>query len=818
MKKIILLLIPIFSFAQNANRKFESFKETNNSLEINVSDGLYILKNYSDKIVETTFLPNGEVFRPVSHAVILDPKNGISKVIDSGNKFSYSTFGIVVTIQKSPFKLSYLYKGKELLSEKSGYIKKDSTEVLDFNLDKTEILYGGGARAIGMNRRGNRLQLYNRAQYGYETRAELMNFTMPIVMSSKMYAIHFDNASIGYLDLDSKKDNSLQYEIAIDKEFATANTNEEKRFYSSDKKQIENQNKTISGRKTYQVIVGDSWEDLIANYTDLTGKQPLPARWIFGNFSSRFGYHSQEEVEKTIRKFNEENIPVDAIILDLYWFGKTIKGTMGNLDWDKDNFPNPTKMIAELNDKNIKTVLITEPFILSTSSKWQEAVDKKVLAVDKSGNPAKFDFYFGNTGIIDLWKPEAKTWFWNIYKNLINQGVGGLWGDLGEPEVFSSKAITTGGKADEVHNIYGHNWAKLIQDGYKTDFPKVRPFILMRAGSSGSQRFGMIPWSGDVSRSWGGLQSQTEIALQMGMQGMGYMHSDLGGFAGDYFDNELYVRWLQYGVFQPIFRPHAQEEVASEAVYKDVVTKAKVKKIIELRYQMLPYNYTLAFENNQTGKPLMRPLFFEEPSNTKLSTVCESYLWGNDFLVSPITKSNVKTTSIYFPKNNNWFDFYTDKKYLAGSTSQVNVSEDNIPTFVRGGSFIPMIKTIQNTSKYSLSNFNLHYYFDEKTIKSSGKLYNDDGVTQNAFDIGEFEILNFNSNIKSKIVTIKLNVESGKSFVGSDKNVNLKLHNIKAKSISVDGKNILFKTNKTLIEIPIFWTKSSSKEIKIVCF
>ena len=818
MKKIILLLIPIFSFAQNANRKFESFKETNNSLEINVSDGLYILKNYSDKIVETTFLPNGEVFRPVSHAVILDPKNGISKVTDSGNKFSYSTFGIVVTIQKSPFKLSYLYKGKELLSEKSGYIKKDSTEVLDFNLDKTEILYGGGARAIGMNRRGNRLQLYNRAQYGYETRAELMNFTMPIVMSSKMYAIHFDNASIGYLDLDSKKDNSLQYEIAIDKEFATANTNEEKRFYSSDKKQIENQNKTISGRKTYQVIVGDSWEDLIANYTDLTGKQPLPARWIFGNFSSRFGYHSQEEVEKTIRKFNEENIPVDAIILDLYWFGKTIKGTMGNLDWDKDNFPNPTKMIAELNDKNIKTVLITEPFILSTSSKWQEAVDKKVLAVDKSGNPAKFDFYFGNTGIIDLWKPEAKTWFWNIYKNLINQGVGGLWGDLGEPEVFSSKAITTGGKADEVHNIYGHNWAKLIQDGYKTYFPKVRPFILMRAGSSGSQRFGMIPWSGDVSRSWGGLQSQTEIALQMGMQGMGYMHSDLGGFAGDYFDNELYVRWLQYGVFQPIFRPHAQEEVASEAVYKDVVTKAKVKKIIELRYQMLPYNYTLAFENNQTGKPLMRPLFFEEPSNTKLLTVCESYLWGNDFLVSPITKSNVKTTSIYFPKNNNWFDFYTDKKYLAGSTSQVNVSEDNIPTFVRGGSFIPMIKTIQNTSKYSLSNFNLHYYFDEKTIKSSGKLYNDDGVTQNAFDIGEFEILNFNSNIKSKIVTIKLNVESGKSFVGSDKNVNLKLHNIKAKSISVDGKNILFKTNKTLIEIPIFWTKSSSKEIKIVCF
>ena len=205
MKKILLLIIPIFSIAQNANRKFESFKEINNTLEINVSDGQYILKTYSNKIVETTFLPKGETFNPVSHAVILAPKNAFFKTLDSGNTIDFLTTGINIKIQKSPFKISYLYKGKELLSEKTGYIKKDSTEILDFNLDKTEILYGGGARAIGMNRRGNRLQLYNRAQYGYETRAELMNFTMPIVMSSKIYAVHFDNAPIGYLDLDSKK-------------------------------------------------------------------------------------------------------------------------------------------------------------------------------------------------------------------------------------------------------------------------------------------------------------------------------------------------------------------------------------------------------------------------------------------------------------------------------------------------------------------------------------------------------------------------------------------------------------------------------------
>ena len=226
-------------------------------------------------------------------------------------------------------------------------------------------------------------------------------------------------------------------------------------------------------------------------------------------------------------------------------------------------------------------------------------------------------------------------------------------------------ATNPAGTADEIHNIYGHNWAKLIADGYQKEFPSQRPFILMRAGYSGSQRFGMIPWSGDVSRSWGGLQSQMEIAIQMGMQGMAYMHSDLGGFAGDYYDNELYLRWLQYGVFNPIFRPHAQEDVASEIAKKDIVTLAKAKKIVELRYQMLPYNYTLAYQNSTTGIPLMRPLFFEEPNNEKLKTESESYLWGSDFLIKPITKSNVKATEIYFPKSSNWYDFYTGKKYAA---------------------------------------------------------------------------------------------------------------------------------------------------------
>jgi len=295
------------------------------------------------------------------------------------------------------------------------------------------------------------------------------------------------------------------------------------------------------------------------------------------------------------------------------------------------------------------------------------------------------------------------------------------------------------------------------------------------------------------------------------------MHSDLGGFAGDYFDNELYLRWLQYGVFNPVFRPHAHEDVAAEPVYKDIVTKAKAKKQVELRYQMLPYNYTLAFENNQRGLPLMRALLFEEPDNKALLNVSETYLWGNDFLVTPITKAGITSTSVYFPKNNNWYDFYSDEKQVGGTTKSISVEENHIPVFVRGGAFIPLIKTIQNTSSYSLTNFDLHFYYDEKTPSSQGKLYNDNGQTPNAFEKGEYEILNFTNQSKDKIVTLSIKTEIGKAYKPSDKNISLLLHNLnsKVKKVSVNGQDAPFATIGNAIEIAIVSKANANTIIQI---
>ncbi len=775
-------------FSQNTNRIFKSFEENNNHLEVYVSDGKYLITFYNPYIIETSFIPSGETFNPKSHAVVSSSKPVKTELTETNTLIEYKSKGISLSIQKQPFQIFYSYKGQPIISEKNGYVKNDSLETIQFNLIKDEVLYGGGSRALGMNRRGNRLQLYNKAHYGYESHAELLNYSMPIVLSSKQYMIHFDNAPIGFLDLDSKKDNTLAYE-------------------------------TISGRKTYQVIVGDSWLDIINNYTDLTGKQPMPPRWALGNFSSRFGYHSQKEVLQTISKFKEEQIPIDAVIIDLYWFGKDIKGTLGNFEFLKDSFPNPEEMIKTLHDENVETILITEPFVLKTSHKWDEAVDKALLGKDSLGNPFVFSFYFGTGGLIDIYNPKAEVWFKNIYKDLSKIGVTGFWGDLGEPEAHPSGLIHATGTANEVHNIYGHDWARLVQEAFQEVEPNKRPFVLMRAGYSGSQRFGLIPWSGDVGRSWGGLQSQPEIVLQMGMQGLGYMHSDLGGFAGANLDDNLYTRWLQYGVFQPIYRPHADETVPSEPVFRSAKAKSLAKESIELRYKLLPYNYNLAFQNNQTGAPLMRPLFFEESDNSELFTKSDTYLWGHDFLISPILKDSLDTKDVYFPKNSMWFDFYSNEKIKGGQTKTVLVKENSIPTYVRAGAFILMAKPMQNTAAYNASNLVLHYYNDDSINHSQRTFYNDDGKTSKSFEKGQFEILEFKYKKEKNRVEFDFESVIGANYSSSTKQIHLIIHNFQKapKRIKVDNKRFNFdwdEKSKTLT-IPVVWNIKIELEIKI---
>jgi oligosaccharide 4-alpha-D-glucosyltransferase len=790
---VFLFFFSFCAFAQNNQRKFLSIQKTDSFVKVTVTDGEYEIKAYSDKIIETSFFPSKIRISEPSHAVEI--KSNVSKklkLIESTDQCKLVINNLVVQIEKIPFQISYLYKGKLITSENIGYEKTTELEKISFNLTNDEILYGGGARALGMNRRGYRLQLYNKAHYGYEEHSELMNYTMPLVLSNRMYAIHFDNPEIGYLDLDSKKDNTLAYE-------------------------------TIGGRKTYQVIVGDDWKDLISNETALLGRQPMPPRWVFGNFASRFGYHSQAEAEKVVDAFRKDSIPLDAIVFDLYWFGKEIQGTLGNLEFYRDSFPNPQKMISDFKSKNVNTVLITEPFILTTSKKWAEAKEKNLLGTDSLGKPLTYNFYFGNTGLLDVFQPHVKTWFWNEYKKLIDNGVTGFWGDLGEPEVHPSEMFHGKKKADQVHNIYGNEWAKLINDGYKKDFPKVRPFILMRSGFSGTQKHGIIPWSGDVNRTWGGLKPQMEISMQMGLQGIGYMHSDLGGFAGANDDPELYLRWLQYGVFQPVFRPHAQEEVASEPVFKDAQTKKLAKEAIELRYRLLPYNYTLAYENHKKGTPLIRPVFLNDTSAHWTESKADLFMWGDAFLVNPIRDKKIADSlSIQIPNKQVWYNFHSGQKLnISKNGSNLAVlsllnSLNQIPVFVKAGSFIPMTNKIQSVDEFNPNQTEVHFYFDESVKSSEGNWYDDDGLSQNSFENSEYELVNFSFNgncPKKKFIYI--DKEVGSKYNSKIKNFELIIHGARSitRKLKIGNKSYSIEQFRKddLLVIPVNLSKSKVK-------
>ncbi|GGE32750.1 TIM-barrel domain-containing protein [Psychroflexus planctonicus] len=757
MNRIVTISILLFLFCFQVEAQKTEFKNFSQQDEhtflIETSIGFYEFNFINREVLQVRFLENKLESLPESHAVELPKSKSSIEVKTNENTLEFFQYGLAVEIQKQPFAIRYVYKGEELLQHKNGF--STETVKVDFKIDENETLMGGGARALGMNRRGHQLPLYNRAHYGYETRSEQMNFALPIVFSSKKYLLHFDNPTTGNLDLDSQFNNTITYEAT-------------------------------SGAKRFQLIAADDWETILQNYTALTGKQPLPARWTLGNFASRFGYHSQDETEMTVAKFKEEQIPLDAVILDLYWFGNEVMGTMGNLEFEKDSFPNPERMMKRLKDQGVKTVLITEPFMLKTSHRWEEAVQADILVKDSTGNAATYDFFFGNTALIDVFDPKAKDWFWNIYKGLKEQGATGWWGDLGEPEVHPAHLIHYDDqKANEVHNIYGTEWAKIIFENYQNEFPEERPFILMRAGYSGAQKYGMMPWSGDVNRTWGGFQSQAEISLQMGMQGLGYMHSDLGGFAGDLLDDELYVRWLQYGVFQPIYRPHAQEDVAAEPVFRSDYAKNLAKKAIELRYQLLPYNYHLAFENSTKGIPLMRPLFMEEPDHFELYNISQTYLWGNDFLVSPVLEAEQSQKKVYFPSTNNWFDFYTDEQFEGGQFNYIETNKENIPTFVRAGAFIPLAEIHQTTEDYTFNNLNFKYYFDETVETSQRSFYNDDGQTANAFENRNYEMLHLNFEHFEEVSELQIEHEVKENFNSDLEEIHLELINWKKRPISI---------------------------------
>jgi len=689
------------------------------TLVVETTSGELRIAAYNDSSFEVHYV-EADVKQLPSFAIDGTPRPVPTVVSDTTASLAYVLEGLTAVVNKNPVRIEYVKDGAPLVAEEHGYFAHETVRGFRFALNAEEKILGGGQRVLGMDRRGQRMPLYNKAHYGYTTESQQMYYSLPAIMSSEKYIIAFDNSASGWLDIASTEENVLQFEA-------------------------------VAGRTSYIIVAGDSYPQLIERFTDVTGRQPLPPRWAFGNFASRFGYRTEKETRDVVRRFRRADIPLDAVILDLYWFGPDIQGHMGKLDWDRNAFPTPEDMISDFAADGVKTIAITEPFVLSTSERWQDAVDNDALARVATGEPKTFNFYFGNTGLVDVFDEKARDWFWQPYEMLFEQGTAGTWGDLGEPEVHPGDSLhrlsgaDVEATGDEIHNAYGHRWAQMVFEKQIERFPDVRPVVMMRSGFIGTQRYGLVPWTGDVDRSWGGFKPQVELGLQMSLFGLGYTHSDLGGFAGgETFDKELYVRWLQYGVFQPVYRPHAQEHIAPEPVFHDRDTRRLARDAIRLRYRLLPYIYTLAWENTTSGMPLMRPLFFENESDISLIDEKDAYLWGDAFLVAPVTDPGMETVDVNLP-NGAWFSFWDDTRYDGDATATIPVTIETMPVLVRAGSFVPMVDVVDSTDAYSSDELTLHYYADPSVSQSSGHMYEDDGKSRTSLEDGEYQLLQFDA-------------------------------------------------------------------------
>jgi len=705
------LCITLFSKAQPQN--------------IQLAKGKWTIQQYSTHIIKLTFQPKGYTTNEnISDAVILKPTNNTHQPAfkRKGDTLFIGNAKLVQTCQAEQ------YRGFRFL------------------LDKNEMIFGGGERALPLNRRGYRLNLYNAPAYGYSEGAENLNYSVPFFTSSRGYALFFDNPSKGYADIG--KTNKDIFEAGF-----------------------------ISGELNVYIIEGNDYASILSSYHQLTGTQPLPPRWALGNLMSRFGYTSQQEVADIAATMKEQHIPLDAVIFDLFWFGDSVKGTMGNLEWvNHTKWPAPEKMIRSFNKQDIKTILITEPFVVQHTLKYQQA--RPYFAVDSIGRPYSIqDFFFGSAGLIDIFRKDARNWFWQFYQQQMNKGVEAWWGDLGEPEKHPTNLYhnlaSMGYKrlfsADEVHNVYGHTWTKMLFEKYAQYYPSKRLFSLNRSGFAGTQRYSIFPWSGDVRRSWSGLRAQLQVMLGMSMSGIPYAHGDAGGFAGGDGDNELYIRWLEFAAYTPIFRPHGTAlfdvdtsvfSFPSEPALLDSPYNSIARSIVQKRYQLLPYNYTLAWRQARYGEPLVRPLYYQFPTDTTAVHTEDEFMWGNDILVAPVIEKDLTTRKVYLPAGK-WYDEKNGTLLEGSQTIECDVTRFHIPRFIKEGSFVCQYASVASNTQ-GLSGNEITLLYIPSATPTHEYLYQDDGADKNAMLKNQFELLSFSSSgIKEQGVQIRITSNGG---------------------------------------------------------
>jgi len=469
--------------------------------------------------------------------------------------------------------------------------------------------------------------------------------------------------------------------------------------------------------------------DAESGLVKLTGRPKLPPKWAFGYMQSRWGWKDSTDIADILNKFRTHKLPVDAFIFDFEWFTKdadySVKkdGKAGYTDFtfNPKLFPYPAKQIAEYNKQGVKVIGIRKPRLGN---------DILLDSARKNGwliRPAS------NSRDLDYSKADLRKWYEDKNKPLLDAGVSAWWDDEGE----------------SYYTCY-YWWNKAQSDLMASVKPNYREFTINRAFSPGNQRFGYSTWSGDIQSTWPSLLNVPADLLNYSLAGMYYGACDIGGFTGTPTKENL-VRWFQTGVFLPIMRSHNNNSVKPRFPFLwDDDGEAAIRKALDLRYQLLPYIYSLGHEAYNTGAPIMRPLVMEFPADTTVANMTDEWLVGKGVLAAPILNAG-GARNIYLPKDK-WYDFNTGEAMQGPKTIAVTKALDEIPVYVRAGTILPVGPVIQHSEEVTGAPLEIRVYPGKNGIF---KMTEDDGVSYN-YTKGNTRVTTYTWNDAAKTLTWKV--------------------------------------------------------------
>jgi len=747
MKRLYLIIASLVCLAI-VTASAQSYKKTDMGIKTAINSIGIEIQFYSPSTVRILKWPEGKSFTKKSLSVIKTPEKTDITIRRTGNILSMKSSNMFVTLDLKSGKISFASLSSQLLSEKEGGVSftgfddagvKTYTVYQAYTLDKDDAIYGLGQQQQGkMIQRNIKLNMIQGNTDDY----------IPFFLSVKGYGLFWDNYSPTLFE-----------------------DNPESTSFKSD----------VGNCIDYYFMYGGNADGVIAHMRDLTGQVPMFPLWTFGYWQSKERYKSQDELVDVVKKYRELGVPLDGIIQDWqYWGNNYLWNAMEFLNSD---FYNPKKMIDDVHDMNAHMIIsIWNSF--GPQTKQYKELEKIGALMDfqtwpQSGSdkwPPIMDYPSG-VKVYDPYNPEARDIYWKYLNNgIFSLGMDGWWMDSSEPDHLSFKPTDLDNKTylgtfRKVRNAFPLMTVGGIYDHQRAVSSDKRVFILTRSAFAGQQRYGANTWSGDVTSSWDALRNQISAGLNISLSDIPYWNSDIGGFFLSRFRKklddagyrELHARWMQFGAFCPMMRSHgtdAPREIYQFGKKGDKIYDA-IEKAINLRYILLPYIYSVAWDVTSNQSTMMRALVMDFPKDKQALDINDQYMFGKSILVCPVTSqmyskdtqedfNTIKSRELYLPKGTDWIDFWTGDKFSGGQKINKEAPVDIIPLYVKAGSIIPLGPKVQYATEKRWDNLEIRVY---EGANGTFTLYEDENDNYD-YEKGIYSTISFSWNDARKELTI----------------------------------------------------------------